>query len=343
MAALSACSAPQTAPALTGSAPPEAAASDAQTSSNAPASSDTPAPGDTATPAAIATATPNPTRTPLPCTESTGSVLEESFVSGITGEEFRYRIFLPPCYAATERRYPVLVMLHGLGEGMDDSQWDRMGLDEAAEEGIAQGGLAPLIIVMPNGNDADHAGYKGPSPFPEVVVSELMPHVQRQFCTWNEREAWAIGGLSRGGFWAYYIAFSHPELFARVGGHSPYFYEPEFVGEKNPNNLVDTAPGIESLAMYMDHGPQDYDQVITTVLNFTRRLEARGIEPIHIVNGVGDHTEAYWSQHVSDYLNFYASAWPRSVEDLPSCHDPSSGLATATPSPPTETLEPTQP
>lgn len=337
MAALSACAAPQTAPALTESAPPTGAAAEAPL----PA-------GDSPSPASASTATPtlqpapSPTRTPLPCTDTTGSVLEESFVSGITGSEFNYRIFLPPCYAAAERRYPVLIMLHGLGPGMDDTQWDRMGLDEAAEQGIAQGGLAPLIIVMPDGNDADHAGYDGPSPFPEVVVQELMPHVQRHFCTWNEPDAWAIGGLSRGGFWAYYIAFSHPELFARVGGHSPYFYEPEFAAEKNPSNLVDSAPGIERLAMYMDHGPDDYDQVITTVLNFKQRLEARGIEPLHIVNGVGDHTEAYWSQHVSDYLNFYASGWPRSPDELPSCHAPSAGLATATP-PASQTPEPTSP
>lgn len=305
---------------------PTLSATSTQPPGGGDSAADGPPPSPTA-PAAPVTPTlqpsPSPTRTPIPCDETRGSILQESFSSRLTGKAFRYRIYLPPCYAATARRYPVLIMLHGLGEGMDDSQWDQLGLDEAADEGFAQGVLAPLIIVMPNGNDADHAGFNGPSPFPEVVVQELIPHVQARFCTWNDPDLWAIGGLSRGGFWAYWIAFQHPELFGRVGGHSPYFYKPDFPTDKNPANLVDTAEGLDRLSMYFDHGPQDYDEVIAGVQDFVTRLERRGIHPEVVINLVGGHTEDYWARHVGDYLSFYAADWPREVEDFPSCHEPS--------------------
>lgn len=305
---------PQNYPTLPASDPPPATLpGPAPDSSSLPVATELPTP----------TALPDPTRTPIPCTEITGSVLLESFVSQITGEEFRYRIYLPPCYAATGQRYPVLIMLHGLGAGMDDSQWDNLGLDDAADQGYAQGALPPMIIVMPNGNDADHAGYNGPSPFPEVIVEELVPQLEQQFCTWNEPDMRAIGGLSRGGFWAYWVAFSHPDLFGRVGGHSPYFYTPDYPSDKNPGNLVDTARGIERLAMYFDHGPQDYDEVIAGVQNFVTRLERRSIHSEHVVNPTGGHTEEYWARHVADYLAFYAADWPRDVASFPSCHVPS--------------------
>jgi enterochelin esterase-like enzyme len=300
----------------------------AQDASPLPADTVTPSPPATiptlatVTPSPTLTITPSPTRTPVVCTDTQGEIVEESFVSQLTGGTFHYRVYLPPCYAASERRYPVLYMLHGLGAGMDDSQWDRMGLDEAADQGIAQGVLAPMIIVMPNGNDADHAQNHGPSPYPEVIVGELMPAIQEQYCTWNLPEMRAIGGLSRGGYWAYWVAFSYPDLFGKVGGHSPYFFQPDYPTDKNPNNLVDTAPGIEGLEMYFDHGPQDYDQVIGGVAQFIDRLSRRGIEVTYVQNPSGGHTEEYWSSHVADYLTFYTQGWPRDRGALPSCHAP---------------------
>ncbi len=260
------------------------------------------------------TATP----TPLPCTETQGTIIHDALMSQITGRPFRYRIYLPPCYAQSGRRYPYLIMLHGLVPGtdiMNDSQWDQLGLDEAADQGYAQGALPPLVIVMPNGNDADYAYDAGP--LPEVIVEELIPAVESRYCLWSDAAHRAIGGLSRGGYWAYWIAFSHPDLFTRVGGHSPFFYEATSPAEKNPNNLVDSTPGLEQLTMYLDHGRQDYVDV--NVRDFVSRLERRDITPQYVVNAVGSHNEEYWAAHVADYLLFYTADWPRHVEDFPLC------------------------
>ncbi len=245
-------------------------------------------------------------------------------MSRITGKEFRYRLYLPPCYANSERRYPYLIMLHGLqGEVMNDDQWDRLGLDEAADLGYASASLPPMILVMPNGLDARHWDDTGP--YPSVIVDELMPHIEATLCTWNEPSRRAIGGLSRGGFWAYWIGFRYPELFGRVGGHSPFFYDAEYPTDLNPNNLVDTAQGIDNLALYIDLGAQD-NIVDKGVHDFVTRLRARGIEPTYIVNETGGHSENYWQAHTMDYLTFYASTWPRDVSQFPSCYDPSPAL-----------------
>ena len=54
----------------------------------------TPTPVSTVRP--VSTATPTPTRTPVPCTETQGEIVLDSFPSRLTGEEFHYRIYLPP-------------------------------------------------------------------------------------------------------------------------------------------------------------------------------------------------------------------------------------------------------
>ena len=276
----------------------------------------TPLPPPTLTPTPSPTLAPSPTNTIPPCEETEGQIVYHSFISQLTGREFHYRVYLPPCYSVAGRRYPYLIMLHGLGQGMDDSQWDRMGLDEAADLGYARGALPPMIIVMPNGNDAEH--YMDNGPYPELIVRELMPAVEAGFCVWADSSHRAIGGLSRGGYWAFWIAFSHPDLFDRLGGHSPYFYDADYPSDFNPNNLVDTAPGIERLSIYLDMGAQD-TIVDVGVHDFVRRLRRRGIEPEYVINPVGDHTEVYWSAHTADYLAFYAADWPRDVSQFPAC------------------------
>jgi enterochelin esterase-like enzyme len=295
-----------------------------------PPPSETPIPSLTSSPSPIpATLTwtpdspsPSPTLTPVPCDDLEGQIVQDSFWSQVTGRDFFYRVYLPPCYAVSQRRYPYLIMLHGLGDGMDDSQWDRMGLDEAADIGYAHGSLPPLIIVMPNGNDLH--GYNPTSyedSYERLIVEELMPVIETNFCTWNEPEARAIGGLSRGGFWAFEIALRNPDLFSRVGGHSPAFFDEGPAPAFNPYYLVDEAEIPEGLHIYLDHGAGDW--TVTNVRYFSDRLDDRGIAHTYVVNPVGEHTEAYWASHTADYLAFYTEGWPIDIAQLPSCQEPS--------------------
>jgi enterochelin esterase-like enzyme len=210
-------------------------------------------------------------------------------------------------------------MFHGWGDLMDDAQWIRVGLTAAADRGFVDGSLPPMVIVMPNGNDALYGGDEGP--FPEMVANELVPLIDSRFFTWNETAKRAIGGLSRGGYWAFWIAFKHPEMFSRLGGHSPYLYEPNLATNKNPFNIVNTAPGIESLTIYMDHGGEgrEINEVEPGVEEMVARLQGRGISPTSIANPTGDHVEAYWASHTAEYLAFYAELWPRDVTQYPDC------------------------
>lgn len=273
-----------------------------------------------ASPAPTATFTPTSTPTVEPCDETEGQIVDQTLSSAAALHEVHYRVYLPPCYSKSQRRYPVLYIFHGLGEGMDDSQWIRMGLTTAEDLGYARKSLPPMIIVMPNGNDANYSWDAGP--FPAMIVDELIPTIESMFCTWNDPSRRAIGGLSRGGYWAFWIAFSHPELFSRVGGHSAFFYDADTPTDENPNNLVDKVRGIESLGLYLDHGADDHI-VDVNLRDFVERLRKRGIEPEYVINPVGAHTEEYWSAHTADYLTFYADEWPREVTTYPSCHEPS--------------------
>lgn len=288
-----------------------------------------PTPESTATPTAtrtpLPTATPDvtATATPFPCQSESGTMIAfDEFRSPTAGENLRYRVYLPPCYLETQKRYPYVILLHG--QAATEKQWDSLGIDEALDQGIRLGALAPMILVMPyTGSIANQDAFPPDPSYETVILEELAPAIERDFCTWNERAYRAIGGISRGGFWAYSIALRHPDVFGVVGGHSAAFDENNAPAANNPLDLALNAPFLSEagLRMYLDNAASDL--VGEGQELFSSRLSSRGIPHTYVIHPIGDHSDAYWSAHVSEYLVFYARTWPRSTADLPGCLEPS--------------------
>ncbi len=291
--------------------------------------SDTPVPTSTS----AVTRTPVPTFTPavtatatvIPCDEENGQVINfDPFRSPTAGENLRYRVYVPPCYAKTQNRYPYVILLHGAGER--ETQWESLGVTMALEQGISLGALPPMILVMPYTGSIGNDNTFPPDPsYETVVLDELIPAVERDFCTWNDRTHRAIGGISRGGFWAYSIALRHPDLFGIVGGHSAFFPDDlrEVPPAFNPLELALNSALLPdaNLRMYLDNGANDIAGVNQEL--FSSRLSSRAIPHTYVVNPIGEHNDEYWSSHVSEYLAFYGRDWPRDTSTLPSCLQPS--------------------
>jgi S-formylglutathione hydrolase FrmB len=180
-----------------------------------------------------------------------------------------------------------------------------------------------MVLVMPDGellselNDAP----EGQS-YENVIIDELIPSVEADFCLWGSRQGRAIGGISRGGFWAFSIAFRHPDLFSALGGHSPHFEIDNAPPDINPLSLANSVSlGKFPLRIYMDNATNDY--VGTNALQISEILRQRGIDHQYLINPTGNHDMDYWSAHTAEYMSFYGQAWPRDPSSLPSCLDPS--------------------
>ena len=293
----------------------------------------TPPPSRTPTP----TATPNATRTPLPsptinasdtptplaCESEGGTMLTfDDFRSPTAGENLRYRVYLPACYQETQKRYPYIILLHGQGE--TELQWDTIGADEALDQGVRLGVVGPAILVMPyTGSIANRQPVQDEPSYENVILEELVPAIERDFCTWANRNYRAIGGISRGGFWAFSVALRHPDVFGIVGGHSAVFDASNAPPNSNPLDLALNASFIQqaNLRMYLDNAASD--PAGEGLELFSSRLSSRGIPHTYVIYPTGDHSNDYWSSHVSEYISFYAKDWPQDTNELPSCLEPS--------------------
>jgi S-formylglutathione hydrolase FrmB len=289
----------------------------------------------TAEPSATPTATTPPTATPtqrpsptpeatatatiIPCVAEGGQVFQfDDFRSESARETINYRVYIPPCYVETQRRYPLVFLLPGLGE--DEAQWEELGVARLLDESIVQGSLPPMIVVMPElGNVGVENDFPPDPSYEGVILNELLPIIERDFCSVQERAFRAIGGISRGGFWAYSIALRNPDVFSIVGGHSAFFDPDNAPSDFNPLDLALNSDTLASadLRMYLDNAAIDF--VGTNQQLFSSRLSSRGIPHQYIINPTGDHNDDYWSSHVPEYLAFYGRDFPRDSAALPSC------------------------
>jgi len=142
-----------------------------------------------------------------------GRVEQRTLRSRALGEERAVNVYTPPGYS-NKQSYPLLVLLHGYG--MNEGQWLTGGVQHYLDRYIAAGVLKPMIVVMPGAPDEFYMGASE-----DYVVDELYPWIAREYGIRKGKGMAAIGGMSMGGFGAFYLAYRHPELFRHAMVLSP--------------------------------------------------------------------------------------------------------------------------
>jgi enterochelin esterase-like enzyme len=253
------------------------------------------------------TAAPSATASRVPCVETQGEFISVSVPSTILPYSIDTRIYLPPCYARSDQAYPVLYLMHGLN--FTETQWEMLGAGTTADRLIAAGAIAPLIIVLPRD--------RGDPRLDPAFVVDLVPYIDGHFRTRPSAAYRAIGGLSHGGGWSIHLGLHYPDVFGRVGAHSPAI----FWGDDN--NILRYVRAIvkggSAPAVYIDIG--DVDAVPQSAVWLDRILASFNFKHTYLVQS-GGHDERYWSAHLGDYLRFYAAGWrptpPPSATPVPS-------------------------
>lgn len=262
--------------------------------------------------AVVPTLTPTVTLLPSPTPCAQLGRIETGIFSSLA---MAYRIYLPPCYGVDGRTYPTLYLLPGTGH--TEAIWDNLGIGEAAEAGILAESWPPFLIVMPDGGWIATNSSGGPGSYESVILTDLIPTIEQMYCVWADPAGRAIGGMSRGGYWALEMAFRFPEQFASVGGHSAALLDQYAWPAVNPQ-YTGLSQDLGDLRIYLDIGSNDY--VINNIRQLHLDMET-AVPPIPhtwILNE-GSHEDAYWQTHISDYLAWYTEPWPLLRTDYPSC------------------------
>jgi enterochelin esterase-like enzyme len=160
----------------------------------------------------------------------TAQVLDTSFYSHALRSALHFLIVLPPGYATSGLRYPVVYFLHGLPAGPTSYQalaWIGTSLQQTGKQSIL---VIPQGSRRPNGDPEYHDWGPGHN-WESALAGDLPRYVDATYRTIASRRGRAIVGLSAGGYGAAILDVHHPREYAVMESWSGYFRPTDPTGE----------------------------------------------------------------------------------------------------------------
>lgn len=250
-----------------------------------------------------------------------GKLETVEYASSVTGGTRKALVYTPPGYS-TERKYPVLYLLHGIGG--DEQEWARSGAPDTILDNLyAAGQATPMIVVLPNGRASQELTARDPIPrqapafaaFEKELLSDLIPFIDRRYSTVADRESRALAGLSMGGGQSLNFGLGNLDTFAWVGGFS------SAPNTKPPAELVrDPAEAIKKLRLlYVSCG--DQDGLFRISQNVHAKLDEQQVPHVyHVVPG-GRHDFKVWKSDLYRFARLLFREPAKAAEPAPK-HDP---------------------
>ena len=167
-----------------------------------------------------------------------GSVVEGiTLKSNILKKDVKLNVYLPSDYASTQSRYPVVYLLHGMGQNYMD--WVQKGeANLTADSIIANGSIPKVIIVMPDAGNSFYINSADGYNYEDYFLKELIPYIDSTYKTRPSRDNRAIAGLSMGGYGAIVYGVKHADLFSACAAlSSGVVTDPEVAN--TPNDVYD--------------------------------------------------------------------------------------------------------
>ena len=248
-------------------------------------------------------------------------------------DQRRMYVYLPPGYEKNTRtKYPALYLLHG--GGGDEDAWTTMGRASIIMDNlIAAGKTTPMIVVMPNGNAAQTVsqgfGY-GPTPslqqvnaplpnpaprpapgatpapptprppqpypgsYPESLVKDVIPFVERTYRVRADPAHRAVAGLSMGGGHTVAVTNNNPDTFDYIGVFSAGFNRSDATAKAQLAKL-----GKGNVKLYWT-GAGDTDFAKDGTKGLHEELQAANV-PTSYKEIPGNHYWFLWRNFLADF------------------------------------------
>lgn len=160
-------------------------------------------------------------------------------------------VYLPPSYQSqSDKRYPVLYMLHGFTDS--DSQWfgwedHWINLKEVLDAALSEGLSKEMIVVMPNAYNRFRGSMYSSSAtigdWETFVSKELVEHIDANYRTIPDVQSRGLAGHSMGGYGTIRLGMKYPEVWSAIYLLSPCCME----GTMMSTN-ADFAKGVEAVS-----------------------------------------------------------------------------------------------
>ena len=244
-----------------------------------------------------------------------GNIRSVNYYSATTRAWRRAFVYTPPGYDAdVDKKYPVLYLQHGGGE--DETGWPVQGkVDFILDNLIAEGKASPMLIVMDRGYAIDPTRRRvevepgnlraamANNAFPDVLVKDIIPLIDKTFRTIPDREHRAMAGLSMGGFQTFQTTMTNLDKFSYIGGFSGAgFMQGSDIKEMYNGAWADAdAFNKKVKVVYVSIGTTEPERMYTGVKSFHEALEKAGIKHIYYESPGTSHEWQTWRRSLNQF------------------------------------------
>lgn len=255
-----------------------------------------------------------------------GSIIKVWYDSPTLKLNRRMYVYTPPGYEDSKGKYPVLYLLHG--GGGDEDAWTSLGrANYILDNLIAEGKAKPMIVVMTNGNAnqtasitdwskepdttnqirpgsnrSDQEIIDGMTKFPNSLVKDVIPYIEKHFRVIANSDNRAIAGLSMGCLQTQITAMTNPGLFQYIGCFSlGIHFNPPFGVISNKILIPAYDKNLKTMKnklFYIGVGRDDF--VYEGVQTLRKKLDEYNFKYVYNETS-GGHTWANWRTYLSDF------------------------------------------
>jgi alpha-amylase len=273
----------------------------------------------------------SPRPRPAPTARPTVSILDTAFaMPQLEGRTRRVWLYLPPDYATSHQRYPVLYMHDG--QNLFDAatsfagEW---GVDETLDSLHALGVPDAIVVGIDNGlqrrmdeyspwRNARYGGGEGAA-YVDFLVRTLKPYIDRHYRTLPDRLHTGIAGSSMGGLISLYAALKYPDVFGEAGVFSPaLWFAPEIYAyarraRPGPGTRIDIVTGAregDQPELYVQGVRDMTDTLVAAGFTLGRDLRVA-------VRADGQHAEWFWRREFPGVYEWLFGSTPPAAPAKP--------------------------
>ena len=261
---------------------------------------------------------------------ATGDLRLHKFRSRIFKNTRFLRVWLPPGYDDPQnagQRYPILYLNDGqnLFESSTAFGGVEWGVDETADRMIREGVVPPMIIVGIDNTGKErlreYMPHRSMHPmmmrvkgryYPDFLMKEVMPFVERTYRVATGPENTGLGGSSLGGLIALYTAIARPGVIGRLLIESPSLWASNRQIIKDSRVVRNWPERIFLAAGTAEAGSPERSRTVVDDVRELAAIMRRAVlseERLRLVitEGAG-HSESAWRERFPEALKFLFGA-----------------------------------
>lgn len=238
-------------------------------------------------------------------------IMDSAFYIPQLNRKRRIWIYLPPGYAKTEKKYPVLYMQDG--QNLFDnatSYAGEWGVDEYLDSIFKAGKKEVIVVGIDNGLSKRMSEYnpwefenfgKGEGDkYVDFLVKTLKPFIDKHYSTLKNQPNTYIAGSSMGGLISLYAVLKYPKVFGGAGIFSPAFWTASGID----STVIADSKKIDS-RLFFYAGSKETDHMVSDMKRIENEIKKRSKSPIREIVGKNEHhNEAAWRKYFPDFYEW---------------------------------------